>query len=450
MSDPSPSRSDRFSYAILVACIPLVLVTFLVVAGWVLWRIDRPQGASTAPPRLPRITPTATVAEMLPLAPAVSQAPVYLGDDLAAVPEVMLEAAAKATTEVWKKRKAQTAAGALHLNLFEEDGFLRNLLSTRPDLAGLPFVMGSACRTTGPRAAAFKMAADTMRVHMRSGALGVEHGKHHFDQAHLAVITQVLPAERFKDQTSLIHALAAMDHPEATQALARIAVFAPDEAVRDLAIEPLKARPAEESTKALVAGLGYPWPAVAEQAATAIAKLKRNDLIPQLEAALEAPDPRGPKAETVNGREETVAYELVRVNHMRNCMLCHAPAEQERTPDGTLVAEVPVPTQPLPDTSQGYGQSGSTLLVRIDVTYLRQDFSAMQRVTDWTVEPGHETKAPPWPEMQRFDYLLRRRVLTPDDATDLRARLAGESPYRRAAARALRDLTGRDFVARAD
>jgi hypothetical protein len=77
----------------------------------------------------------------------------------------------------------------------------------------------------------------------------------------------------------------------------------------------------------------------------------------------------------------------------------------------------------------------ANLLVRIDVTYLRQDFSAMGAV------PG----ASPWPAQQRFDYVVRKRVLTLAEANDLRKRLGGESPYRRAAAQALRELTGRDF-----
>jgi hypothetical protein len=77
------------------------------------------------------------------------------------------------------------------------------------------------------------------------------------------------------------------------------------------------------------------------------------------------------------------------------------------------------------------------LLVRIDVTYLRQDFSAMQTVTDWTADS--------WRSLQRFDFFVRKRVLTPAEAAELRGRLAGVSPYQRTAARALRLLTGRDF-----
>ena len=56
-------------------------------------------------------------------------------------------------------------------------------------------------------------------------------------------------------------------------------------------------------------------------------------------------------------------------------------------------------------------------------------------VTDWTADA--------WPARQRFDFLLRRRVLTQAEAADLHARLVGMSPYRHFAARALRELSGR-------
>jgi hypothetical protein len=242
-------------------------------------------------------------------------------------------------------------------------------------------------------------------------------------------------------QVALVRALASVPRPEAARELARVAVFSTEEAVRAAALEALAVRREGGEADVLAAGLRYPWPAVAETAAHAIAKLKRTDLVPQLKAALSAPDPRGPRDEVVGGRQETVAYEVVRVNHLRNCLLCHAPAERDKTPEETLVAEVPVPAESLPDTSNGYGRSGSNLLVRIDVTYLRPDFSAGQRVTDWTAKT--------WPAVQRFDFLVRRRVLSPAEAADLRERLKGPSPYRLAAARALLELTGERAEARA-
>jgi hypothetical protein len=107
--------------------------------------------------------------------------------------------------------------------------------------------------------------------------------------------------------------------------------------------------------------------------------------------------------------------------------------------DGTLTAGVPIPGQPLPSPSQGYQSSPPELLVRLDVTYLRQDFSLFQAVAD----------AHPWPEQQRFDYLVRTRVLTDEEADaqrdKLRERGGQLSPYRRATLLALRELTGRDI-----
>ncbi|HWG47630.1 MAG TPA: hypothetical protein VN688_33005, partial [Gemmataceae bacterium] len=183
----------------------------------------------------------------------------------------------------------------------------------------------------------------------------------------------------------------------------------------------------------------YPWPVVARRAAAAIAKLERSDLLPQLVDLLEAPDPRAPVMREVKEKRTPVVRELVRVNHHRNCLLCHAPGNTGKVSPETLSAAVPVPGEPLNPPSGGYNNSRPEILVRIDVTYLRQDFSALQPIAD----------AAPWPEMQRFDFLVRERTLTDDEATAYREKLTprepGEfSPYQRAALAALRDLTGRD------
>jgi len=246
------------------------------------------------------------VAELLPTSPQPSRAPVYLGDDLSCVPELMLEAATKSTTDEWQRRKAQTAAAALHLNRKEEDGFLKALLDSRPDLAGVQFAMGDACRTTGERAMAFKEAAEAVRRKKGAVLLGEapspdagEEKRQQFYQAYLAVVTQVIPLENTSGQNSLARALSSIPRLEATQALARLAVFSTDESVRATAIEALAIRRKEGSTDVLVAGLSYPWPAVAANAANTIAKLKRKDLIPELLVMLDAPDARAPRPEVV-------------------------------------------------------------------------------------------------------------------------------------------------------
>jgi hypothetical protein len=406
------------------------------------------QAASPSERTLPAIDPRTSLSNLLPAPPQVNKAPVYLGDDLARVPELKLEdvPGEELTTAQWKERKAHAAAAALHLNDKEEDGFLKALLRSRPDLAGLPFLMGNDCRTTGQRAQAFRDAAEGLRIlGANAHAFGVVPQPGRSEErpqfrAHSAVASQILPGEEAGVQQALIRVLESIRDPEASRALARVAVFATDEAIRAFAIDALSVRRERDYTAELVAGLRYPWPAVAENAARAIVRLERKDLVPQLKALLYAPDPRGPRTEEVAGRQVMVAPELVRINHLRNCLLCHAPADprEARSLRGTLVAEVPVPTESLPKPGPAYYFSGSNLLVRIDMTYLRQDFSALLEVMDRSA----------WPARQRFDFVVRKRVLTGWEAEVLRSRLAGgELPYRRAAAKALHDLTRSDLGA---
>jgi hypothetical protein len=74
------------------------------------------------------------------------------------------------------------------------------------------------------------------------------------------------------------------------------------------------------------------------------------------------------------------------------------------------------------------------------VTYLRQDFSAYLPVAD----------AHPWPEMQRYDFLVRERKLTDQeaktyaDSLEPRAEEGVVAPHRRTALAALREMTGKD------
>src|SRR5262249_26233446 len=161
----------------------------------------------------------------------------------------------------------------------------------------------------------------------------------------------------------------------------------------------LKVRRERDYTAVLVSGLRYPLPAVAKRAADALVKLERADVVPQLVDLLDEPDPRLPATKTVGGKRVPVVRELVRVNHHRNCVLGPPPGHPAAPPADALTAAVPIADQPLPSPSDGYQQSSPDIVVRVDVTYLRQDFSALLPVSD----------AHPWPEMQRFDFLVRTR-----------------------------------------
>jgi hypothetical protein len=102
--------------------------------------------------------------------------------------------------------------------------------------------------------------------------------------------------------------------------------------------------------------------------------------------------------------------------------------------------EVATGSVPIPDSElQGYGLLIPDLLVRADVTYLRQDFSLLQSVKN----------ASPWPAMQRHDFLVRTREITNKDADAYRMWRQKQgadylSPQHHAALQALRTLSGFD------
>ena len=262
-------------------------------------------------------------------------------------------------------------------------------------------------------------------------------------EARIAALMQMLAAEPAQLRLGLVKFLIATPHVEATRALARMAIFSPEEDIRQAAVTGLKVRREKDYTGILVEGLRYPWPAVATRAAEAITRLERKDLIPELIAVLESDDPRLPAARDLDGKKVSVVREMVKINHHRNCMMCHAPSSG----GSEMTAEVAVQGQPLPSLQQGYNQSLSSpdLLVRIDVTYLHQDFSAKLAVPD----------AAPWPERQRFDFFVRERKLTDAEAVSYRDQVISKeegvfSPYQKAALAALRDITGKDTAPNAE
>jgi hypothetical protein len=120
-------------------------------------------------------------------------------------------------------------------------------------------------------------------------------------------------------------------------------------------------------------------------------------------------------------------------------MLCHPPSATTNRdiPQG----RVPSPAEPLPPPSSiaYYAQRSGETVVRADITYLRQDFSMVLPVAD----------AGPWPGMQRFDFVIRTRVLSESEvkAHEQQKRAPGPddiSPHRQAVLSALRALTGLD------
>jgi hypothetical protein len=294
------TRPDRLLLVVVALIVGLVCTEVALVVGVVSTRLAfAPHETSRAPlvresPELdsasadllpvtdharpdapgPHPEPDGALADLLPTPPEMKNAPVYLGDDLKRVPELRLEAlpaveVAKCgtlTTEDWISLKGGTSAGARTLDDREENGFVKALRRTRPDLAGLPFLIGDACRTKGARALAFKTMAE--RTRRKSIAewdadslaeetrIGSEKEQRRYRQAHAAVLAQILPTDLcYVYQRTIVQALALIREPEATRELARIAVFSPEKLVRKEALAALADREPGDSTEVLVAGL---------------------------------------------------------------------------------------------------------------------------------------------------------------------------------------------------
>jgi hypothetical protein len=396
------------------------------------------------PPRFTfTIDPKTPLKDLLPAPSKIKNAGAILPDDLTQVPEVEFGAPVAKNTEAMKNT-AHAIAKINHLNAKKTDGFVEALRDDRPDLHGLPFAMGNACRTKGERNRQFNAAVATVRALLQQVQQGGNADqfwlREHDNFARIAALMQIMAPESPSLRLGLVKYLSTVSYAEATRALAKLAIFSAEEEVRRAATDALKVRRERDYTDVLLQGMRYPWPTVAKHTSEALVKLERNDLVPRLIEMLDKPDPRLPVVKEVNKKKVPVVRELVRINHHRNCLLCHAPGNTGTVAPETLSVAVPTPDQPLNPPSGGYQQSGSPdLLVRIDVTYLRQDFSMMQAVTD----------AAPWPEMQRFDFLVRTRELTEEEAADLRSKLDKHekgwiTPYQRAAVTALRELTGKD------
>jgi hypothetical protein len=219
--------------------------------------------------------------------------------------------------------------------------------------------------------------------------------------------------------------------------LAQRAVYDVSPQVRQAALDALRQRPIGEYRRTLVDAMRYPWPPVADHAADALAALGDRDAAPLLVALLDKPDPAAPYA-TKTGAS---IHELVRVNHLQNCLLCHVPAVGR-----DLVTDVdPFAHRPTQTYDPGYhgptipGSSGGVwanrVLIRADVQFLRQDFSV-------TLQPENTESAA---GSLRFDFLIRTRPAKPAEVQQWKYRAnASEYPQREATLYALRAVTGED------
>jgi hypothetical protein len=412
--------------------------------------------------------PKAPLTDFLPVRPHTAKhQSLRLPTQLSEVPEVFFAEPIASNTDAPGGRLHAVSALAKikHVNQKKTDAYMELLLTQRSDLAGLPFTLGDACRRKGESRAQFATVTKQIRDIQRSGASGAtganpgdfsdngqmkEVAKMLHQQGaipaavRVAALWQMIMGESAGNRLELVKYLDGRPHHvDVARALAKMAVFCEEERIRSAAIDALKTRRQQDYADILVNGLSYPWPAVAERASATIARLGRVDLVPQLKKVLEKPDPRAPETRLVNGKPKTFVRELVRMNHVQNCMLCHAPAAPgirqddvalaEQTLEDDSTVQIPIPGEAI---TQYYGRAIPDLLVRFDVTYLRQDFSVALPVE----------KADPWPRMQRYDFVVRAREVIEQEARAWREVLPADSasPYHRAARAAIAALSRRE------
>ncbi|MFO0810861.1 MAG: hypothetical protein U0746_19710 [Gemmataceae bacterium] len=352
--------------------------------------------------------------------PAPRWTPAELQASLLQVPEVSLPD--PAATKVYQTGRA---SGWHHPTLA--------IIAARPDLRDLPVRRGAAAVLPPDEADALRDTSVLVRKGLGDLAgQATQNRKLQFHPEVLAaqpgvaarVMHQMIQVQSVPLRKALVAQLSKVRDATAAKALAHRAVYEPTAEVRRAALTALARRPALDYLPVLLAAFRSPWPPAADHAADALAELAPAEAVSELVRCLDEP---------------ATVPELVRVNHARNCLLCHA--QSVDSGDGVRVA-VPSPTRPLPspfslDGYEGGGRGGSrvprgTVFARPDVTYLQQEFSWVLPVAN----PG------PWPALQRYDFVVRPR---PVDA----AAPPSDSPQRRAVVRALAALTGQDFGDRA-
>jgi HEAT repeat protein len=248
------------------------------------------------------------------------------------------------------------------------------------------------------------------------------------------VLRQILGHEQTPIRSLLIELLAEITGPRSSDLLAERAVFDLTPEVRQAAVEALRPRPREEFRHVLTNALRYPWAPAADHAAEALVALEDVEAVPQLVTLLAQPDPSAPYA---GARGTTLQRQVVRVNHTASCLMCHPPALSRRDPVTGVVPGLQRITTGGGGWGGGQRPGASPFWVRADVTFFRQDFSE-------SIASG-----PSWIHGQptlRFDYLVRRRAVSPKDAKRLQEQYATKPTYeqREAVLYALRELTGKD------
>jgi hypothetical protein len=330
-------------------------------------------------------------------------------------------------------------------------------------IRGLPLLMGGACRLSqtegkGLAKAAFDVrgALSTRRLAKSQEPLNIGLVKEKLkkvamDDATVRACVQIFPEGDQTLREFLVEMLTGHEGEFASHALARLAVADPCAKVRDQAGKALANRPHKEFQSVLVQFLKYPWQSGSARAAHLLVELKIKDAVPDIRQLLEEPDINLPRTVVIDRHPQQAVPQLARINHLKGCMICHSPVNPVTVNglprSGTFGRDFPVGSVPSPDgivpppfsPAYYYQQRSSDLMVRADITFLRQDFSVVQQVPKYGA----------WPTEQRFDFVARWLPVEEHQADQLcrTYQQNGISPQRQAALYVLEQLSGKETAA---
>ncbi len=348
----------------------------------------------------------------------------------------------------WKAK--QLKQGTRSVDLVSDEPITK-IVSLRADLSGLPMLMGDDCkieesnslamndlsvvigpmlsrlatrstRATGEgRTQMVGMVSDRMkRIQSQSRSWKSRH-------QYLHTADQMLQAQEPDLRHEMVEWLSEQNSLVAAKLLSCYVKYDLDPGVRMVATKALAKYSPKRYRQSLWNGLDYPWIEANRHSVEALVRLNDKASIPYLVEKLKSDDPRSPRS-LDDGR--FIKKELVAINHMKNCLLCHADSHSTRDK-----GRAPVPEWDRPLPPQYYQSQPRGLVVRADVTYLRQDFSVMLDVLE---KPEH------WPSEQRFDFLVQERELSYGEFLEARERHSDKfaTEYRDAILFGLRTLTG--------
>lgn len=315
----------------------------------------------------------------------------------------------------------------------------------RSDLAGLPFRFGTDAVMNPDKAKEL----DAMAKAVRTAALGRQPAERKenarfgvsptdwvlgtvgsenpvwSDEVAVSCVQQMFQSSDMDTRLQASQALTRVRSPETTATLTKWAVFDPSDRVRAAAITALAERDRAEVQAHLLTLLRYPWPRAVEHACEAIVELGLTEAVPSLAMALDSADPEAEfSAPLPGGGSARFRRVMTKVNHVRNCLLCHPASDRQAVLAGTDPDESLLEKLSNPSFEQYY-EVPSSRSVTAAATFLKQDFSA--------ILPGKQHA-----RTRRYDYFVAVRRADELPVSDRGI----NNPYKAAIRFALRELAG--------